>query len=62
MASYIYRCGACERPDMEVSHSMKEDPEVVCGCGQPRRRVPAAPGFILKGNGWYSKQDYRTEQ
>jgi len=62
MAVYIYRCFECDLPDMEVGHSMKEDPTVTCGCGAERRRVPMAPGFVLRGNGWVSKTDYRVEE
>lgn len=55
MPNYIYRCYGCELPDEEHTHSIHEDPEIMCTCGFPRVRVPQAPGISLKGDGWAGK-------
>jgi putative FmdB family regulatory protein len=52
MPVYVYRCRGCEAADVELSHSIHDDPEVVCVCGKVRRRVPFVPGVSLKGDGW----------
>lgn len=55
MPKYIYRCYGCDLPDVEVTHSIFDDPDVVCDCGFPRARVPQVPGIALKGDGWAGK-------
>jgi putative FmdB family regulatory protein len=55
MATYDYKCKKCESLK-EVSHSMKENPEVRCACGETMERVISGGlGFVLKGDGWAGK-------
>jgi putative FmdB family regulatory protein len=55
MPAYVYRCRACDAADLEVVHSIHDDPEFVCECGELRRRVVFSPGVSLKGDGWAGK-------
>jgi putative FmdB family regulatory protein len=53
MPAYQYRCDACIADDVEVSHSINDDPVITCDdCGAERRRVPVQFGLSLKGDGW----------
>lgn len=54
MARYDYRCTACGKV-FEVSHGMREHPDVVCpDCGAPASREFSASGIVLKGSGFYN--------
>lgn len=54
MARYDYRCTACGKV-FEVSHGMREHPEIVCpDCGAPASRSFSASGIVLKGSGFYN--------
>jgi len=55
MPAYVYRCRACDAADLEVVHSIHDEPAFLCDCGQERRRVLFAPGVSLKGDGWAGK-------
>jgi putative FmdB family regulatory protein len=58
MPAYVYRCQACHYDDIEVVHSILEDPLLLCAwCGWELKRVPQAPGISLKGTGWASRPD-----
>jgi putative FmdB family regulatory protein len=53
MPAYTYRCRNCDALDIEMIHSISEDPLVVCDdCGAARTRVPVGFGLSLKGEGW----------
>ena len=53
---YDYRCEKCD-DIIEVEHSMKESPEIVCKkCKSIMKRViTGGTGVIYKGMGWVSK-------
>ena len=54
MARYDYRCTSCGKV-FEVSHGMREHPEVVCpDCGAAASREFSASGIVLKGSGFYN--------
>ena len=54
MARYDYRCTSCGKV-FEVSHGMREHPEVVCpDCGGAASREFSASGIVLKGSGFYN--------
>ena len=54
MARYDYRCTSCGKV-FEVSHGMREHPEVVCpDCGAAASRELSASGIVLKGSGFYN--------
>lgn len=55
MPAYEYKCEACERV-FEVSHSMNEDPVILCPeCKSSAKRViTGGTGFILKGSHQHS--------
>lgn len=54
MAVYVYRSRECVCPDIEVQHSMSEDPDIRCEVhGLVMSRVPQAAGVVLKGSGYY---------
>ncbi len=54
MPRYDYRCPACDVV-FEVTHGMREKPEVVCPtCGTKAQRVFDASGIVLKGSGFYN--------
>lgn len=56
MPTYTYQCPSCKRKE-DVVHGIKEDFICYCGfCeGNPAcvRIIDTAPGFQLKGKGWY---------
>jgi putative FmdB family regulatory protein len=55
MAIYEYRCDSCGH-EMEVMQKMSDPP--LTGCPECRqeslRKLISAPGFHLKGTGWYA--------
>lgn len=54
MPRYDYRCPECNEV-FEVTHGMRERPEVVCPtCGAAAQRVFDASGIVLKGSGFYN--------
>lgn len=54
MARYDYRCTSCGKV-FEVSHGMREHPDVVCpDCGAAASRSFSASGIVLKGSGFYN--------
>jgi putative FmdB family regulatory protein len=54
MARYDYRCTSCGKV-FEVTHGMRERPEVVCpDCGAAASRAFSASGIVLKGSGFYN--------
>lgn len=53
MALYEYKC--IEGHTLELSHPMKEEPEVFCGeCGARMKKMLGTPWMQFKGNGFYS--------
>ncbi len=54
MPIYEYRCEACGE-EHEALQKMSEPPLRICPrCGEDRlRKQLTAPGFQLKGSGWY---------
>jgi predicted nucleic acid-binding Zn ribbon protein len=56
MPSYVYRCGVCGSSDVEVTHPMTVDPDVLCDCGLARFRVPQPAGMVLRGGGWVGRK------
>lgn len=63
MPNYDYECKTCGI--FEAEHPMNERLEA-CKCGQPVKRLIAAPaGIVLKGGGYYSdlrKNDKATRE
>lgn len=56
MPVYVYRCQHCDAADIDVSHTMLQNPTIICpDCGNTRNRVPQATGIALKGDGWAGK-------
>ena len=55
MPIYEYRCAACGFQD-EFLQKVSERPLKVCpSCGKARfEKMLSAPGFQLKGSGWYA--------
>jgi putative FmdB family regulatory protein len=54
MPLYATRCTASDhRKDVLVRSHASDLP--ACTCGAPRERLVSAPGFVLKGQGWYDK-------
>jgi predicted nucleic acid-binding Zn ribbon protein len=50
--TYFCKCGK----EKEVSHSIKEDPEILCECGlKMSRKIFGGCATHLKGFGWASK-------
>ena len=55
MALYDYKCNSCEDV-FEVSHSMNEDPKVLCpSCNSDLviRLISGSGGIAFKGSGFY---------
>ena len=67
MPTYCYACDKCNT-EKEIEHSIKEDPEIKCECGNimNRKVVFNTTGFILKGSGWAGKdakeKNYRLKR
>ena len=61
MPIYEYRCNACGH-ELEKIQRMTDEPLSVCpDCGEPElRRLVSAPGFRLKGGGWY-ETDFKKD-
>ncbi|MCT9813398.1 zinc ribbon domain-containing protein [Acidovorax sp. Be4] len=55
MPIYAYKCGSCEH-SKDVLQKMADAPLTVCpACGaQAFSKQLTAPGFQLKGTGWYA--------
>lgn len=55
---YDYICPKCEH-EQEVIHGMNEQPEVLCElCNEKMVKIiTGGSGFILKGSGWFGKND-----
>jgi putative FmdB family regulatory protein len=55
MPIYEYRCSLCGK-EHEVLQKVSEPPPTDCpSCGKPGlRKLLTAPGFQLKGSGWYA--------
>jgi putative FmdB family regulatory protein len=60
MPIYEYRCESCQR-DLEKLQKISDPPLSECPeCGAPGlRRKVSAPGFRLKGGGWY-ETDFKS--
>jgi putative FmdB family regulatory protein len=61
MPIYEYRCAACGH-ELEKIQRMSDEPLTDCpdcGAGELRRLV-SAPGFRLKGGGWY-ETDFKKD-
>jgi putative FmdB family regulatory protein len=61
MPTYTYQCQKCEH-EMDVFHSMTENPKVKCeACGSRRtkRLLGTGAGIIFKGSGFY-ETDYKN--
>jgi putative FmdB family regulatory protein len=61
MPIYEYRCNACGH-DLEKIQRMSDAPLTDCpDCGSDQlRRLVSAPGFRLKGGGWY-ETDFKKD-
>lgn len=61
MPIYEYRCSACGH-ELEKIQRMSDAPLADCpACGAPElRRLVSAPGFRLKGGGWY-ETDFKKD-
>jgi len=61
MPIYEYRCNACGH-ELEKIQRMSDAPLEDCpDCGQAElRRLVSAPGFRLKGGGWY-ETDFKKD-
>lgn len=55
MPIYAYKCDACGHAK-DVLQKMSDDPIINCpACGAPKfSKQLTAPGFQLKGTGWYA--------
>jgi putative FmdB family regulatory protein len=52
---YTYRCNKCEK-EKEVRHSMTEEPEVICECGEKMSRIIFGGSAVhYHGMGWACK-------
>lgn len=62
MPIYEYRCNACGA-EQEHLQKMSDDPIAVCPeCGSSEYvKQVSAPGFQLKGNGWY-ETDFKNNK
>ena len=62
MPIYAYACGACGFKK-DVLQKLSDAPLTDCpSCGQPEfSKQLTAPGFVLKGSGWYAT-DFREGQ
>ena len=59
MPRYDYRCTSCGNT-FEVSHGMREHPQVVCpDCGGEAQRIFDVSGIVLKGSGFYNTDQRR---
>ena len=61
MPIYEYRCNACGH-ELEKIQRMSDEPLTNCpDCGAAElRRLVSAPGFRLKGGGWY-ETDFKKD-
>jgi len=61
MPIYEYRCNACGH-ELEKIQRMSDEPLTDCpDCGADElRRLVSAPGFRLKGGGWY-ETDFKKD-
>jgi len=61
MPIYEYRCGSCGH-ELEKIQRMSDEPLTDCPeCGaEELRRLVSAPGFRLKGGGWY-ETDFKKD-
>ena len=57
MATYIYHN---EYEEKEVEHPMSENPEIKDSEGRPMKRKFTAINFKLKGSGYYSTDNPRS--
>jgi putative FmdB family regulatory protein len=60
MPIYAYKCAACGHAS-DALQKISDAPLTVCpSCGQPElKKQLTAPGFQLKGSGWYAT-DFRN--
>lgn len=63
MPIYVYRCGDCGH-ELEKLQKMSDDPLLDCpNCGNPALvKQLTAPGFRLKGGGWYETDFKKSGQ
>jgi putative FmdB family regulatory protein len=62
MPTYTYKCKNCDLSIDEI-HSIKEDPEILCGnCGTRMERIISGCNFVLKGGGWGRDQIEKKER
>ena len=61
MPIYEYRCEACQH-ELEALQKHSDDVLVKCPeCGSPSlKKLVSAPGFRLKGGGWY-ETDFKSK-
>jgi len=60
MPTYTYHCEACDHPFERVLRMAQyQEPQdcPVCGEGPAKKTVSGGVGFILKGDGWASKNN-----
>ncbi len=54
MPTYEFKCGDCGDRTFPILPVNKRDtPQMCTWCYKPMERQPAAPGFALKGAGFY---------
>jgi len=60
MPIYEYKCAECGH-ELEKIQKFSDDPLVDCpACGKPGlKKMVSAPGFRLKGGGWY-ETDFKS--
>jgi putative FmdB family regulatory protein len=51
---YLCECGKA----IEAQHGINETPTLLCACGRTMRRGFSSGAFILKGQGFYSTDNY----
>lgn len=55
---YDYLCSKCKSVKEDIAHGMLENPEIKCSeCGKVMKRAILKTQFILRGQGWGSKNN-----
>ena len=58
MPMYDYYCGKCKEHYSDIKLIAERDESKCPKCGKKGTRVPAAPPFHLKGEGWTQKKSH----
>ena len=55
MPIYVWQCGECGRVEEQMQSGFNPVPPHCDACALTMRQVFAAPGVVLKGDGWATR-------